>query len=152
MADYNSLGFAFVGLKTTQFSTNDKAYRSTGNLDLQTEMGFGIDVSRQLFIAEVKFNFLKKKDAPFMQIALQGQFEINKEGWQEITDSENHIFNFPKELITHLVVLTIGATRGALHAKTEGSVYNSYILPTVNVDEMINGDLLFNEEGMLLNL
>lgn len=150
MADYNSLGFAFVGLKTNQFATNDKAYRKTGPLDLQTRIGFGLDINERLLIVEVKFDFLKKEDAPFMQIALQGHFEINKEGWTSILDQENNTFTFPKELVTHLVVLTIGATRGVLHAKTEGSAYNSYILPTVNVGEMLNSDLIFNDAGALI--
>lgn len=149
MADYNSLGFAFVGLKTTQFATNDKAYRKTGNLELQTNIGFALDEANRVLIVEVQFEFLKKKDAPFLKIGLQGHFEVNTKGWKSLTVEDGSNIVFPQKLITHLVVLTIGATRGTLHAKTEGSVYNSYILPTVNVAELIPEDVSFTSKGMV---
>ena len=33
--------------------------------------------------------------------------------------------------------MTIGTTRGILHAKTEGTCFNKYVLPTINVTEII---------------
>jgi len=149
MADYNSLGFAFVGLKTTQFATNDKAYRKTGNLELQTNIGFALDEANHVLIVEVQFDFLKKKEAPFLKIAQQGHFEMNTKGWKSLTEIDGSTIVFPKKLITHLVVLTIGAARGTLHAKTEGTIYNSYILPTVNVADLILEDVSFTSEGMV---
>lgn len=149
MADYNSLGFAFVGLKTTQFATNDKAYRKTGNLELQTNIGFALDEANHVLIVEVQFDFLKKKDAPFLKIGLQGHFEMNTKGWKSLTESDGSTIVFPQKLITHLVVLTIGAARGTLHAKTEGTVYNNYILPTVNVADLIHEDVSFTSKGMV---
>jgi hypothetical protein len=43
----------------------------------------------------------------------------------------------------HLLVLTIGTVRGILHAKTEGTAYNQYVLPTINVAEMLKEDVKF---------
>ena len=149
MADYNSLGFAFVGLKTTQFATNDKAYRTTGELDLRTNIGFALDEANRILIVEVQFDFFKKKDAPFLKIALQGHFEIDAKGWKQLSDNNDNSIIFPQKLITHFVVLPIGAARGALHAKTEGSIYNTYILPTVNVAEVINKDVIFTSQGLV---
>ena len=50
--------------------------------------------------------------------------------------------------MTHLIVLTIGTVRGILHAKTEGTKYNSYILPTINVAELIKTDIVFSKKGL----
>ncbi len=148
MPDYNSLGFAFVGLKTTQFSTNDKAYKTTGALDLQTNIGFGLDEVNKVLIVEVLFDFLKKKDSPFLKIGLQGHFEIDNKSWKALSNTDDNTFVIPMKLITHLVVLTIGAARGALHAKTEGTIYNTYLLPTVNVAELINEDVIFSSDDL----
>jgi len=149
MADYNNLGFAFVGLKTTQFSTNDKTHRYTGDLDLQTNIGFALDGASRVLTVEVQFEFFKKKDAPFLKIGLQGHFEMDVKGWKQLSDQDGRAIVFPQKVITHFVLLTIGAARGALHAKTEGSIYNSYILPTVNVAEIISNDISFNAQGMV---
>ncbi len=61
---------------------------------------------------------------------------------------EKKEFLLPKKLMVHLTVLTIGATRGILHAKTEGTIYNEFVLPTVNVDALINGDLIFSSQDI----
>jgi hypothetical protein len=34
-------------------------------------------------------------------------------------------------------MLTIGTTRGVLHAKTEHTLFNQYLLPTINVNDIV---------------
>jgi hypothetical protein len=41
-------------------------------------------------------------------------------------------------------MLTVGTARGVLHAKTENTKYNRYVLPTINVASMIKNDAVFN--------
>jgi hypothetical protein len=40
-------------------------------------------------------------------------------------------------------MITVGTTRGVLYAKTENSPYSKYIVPTINVAEMIEKDAIF---------
>ena len=39
-------------------------------------------------------------------------------------------------------MLTIGTARGVLHSKTENTPYNKYLLPTLNVSDLVNNDLI----------
>jgi hypothetical protein len=52
----------------------------------------------------------------------------------------------PKGFVRHLAVLTVGTVRGILHTKTEGTDSNKFVLPTINVADMISDDavLKFN--------
>lgn len=50
----------------------------------------------------------------------------------------------PKGFLRHLAMLTVGTSRGILHAKTEGTCFNKYVLPTINVTLIIKEDATFN--------
>ncbi|MPN63841.1 hypothetical protein SDC9_211608 [bioreactor metagenome] len=55
----------------------------------------------------------------------------------------NNVLLVPKNFMQHLAVITIGTARGILHAKTENTPFNQYVLPTINVSEMIKDDVTF---------
>lgn len=50
-----------------------------------------------------------------------------------MTDKATGSIMVPKSLLTHFAVLTVGTTRGILHAKTENTRLNHFSLPPVNV-------------------
>lgn len=148
MKDFNELGFAFAGIKTNEFAIIDDAYKKTGKLEVITGIGFGLDEGNRIIVIGVRFSFLKKEKQPFIIIGAQVNFEINKLGWESIYNKKENTFTFPEKLMTHLIVLTIGTIRGILHAKTEGTQYNSYILPTINVADLIKNDVVFTKKGL----
>ncbi|WP_262906606.1 hypothetical protein [Tenacibaculum finnmarkense] len=37
-------------------------------------------------------------------------------------------------------MITVGTTRGVLHSKTDNTIFNEFILPTLNVSQMITED------------
>jgi hypothetical protein len=46
--------------------------------------------------------------------------------------------------MTHLTMITVSSVRGVLHAKTEGTIFNKYLLPTLDVTEMVKEDVEFS--------
>ncbi|WP_026778210.1 hypothetical protein [Polaribacter sp. Hel_I_88] len=141
---YNQLGFALTGLKTVSFATIDSAYKKTGEANLTSELSFGIDTDKNSVSCSVKFSFEKKVNQPFLIIEIQSLFEIEKKDFKTKVKQKNDSYLVTKDLAIHFAVLTIGASRGALHAKTEGTIYNEYLLPTINVKEIIEQDIIFN--------
>lgn len=140
---YNQLGFAFTGLRTASFATIDRAYKKTGVTNLITGLGFGLDIDDHTVTCTTKFAFEKKKDQPFLILEVQSLFEIKKEDFLDKVKQDENTYLIPKGLAIHFVVLTVGSARGVLHAKTEGTVYNQYLLPTINVKEMLQEDVIF---------
>lgn len=147
MPTFNDLGFAFVNIKTKQFATIKEAYRKTGDLQLEADAGYGISVEKKQIVVNTRFRFYKK-ESPFITLEVDCFFEINKKGWKTF-ERDNGDIILPNNLIGHLTVLSIGTTRGILHTKTEGTRYNKYILPTINVNELIdNDDVAFSAEEL----
>ncbi|WP_419212582.1 hypothetical protein ACNR9Q_00290 [Maribacter sp. X9] len=143
---YNKLGFAFIGLHTNSFAQIEAAHKKTGETDLITALGYGIDVEDHTITCTAKFSFEKKKDQPFLILELEGFFEINKNDFVEKVKQPDNSFLITKDLATHFAVLMIGSARGVLHAKTEGTIFNQYLLPTMDVKNMIIEDFVLNSE------
>ncbi|MAZ72275.1 MAG: hypothetical protein CMC70_03920 [Flavobacteriaceae bacterium] len=140
---YNKLGFALIGLRTISFAIIEAAHKKTGAVNLASGLRFGVDIDEHTVSCKVKFAFEKKKDQPFLLLEVQGLFEIEKEDFIQKIKQPDNSYLVSKELATHFAVLTIGAARGILHAKTEGTTFNEYLLPTIDVKQMIEEDVVF---------
>lgn len=139
---YNKLGFAFTGLRTISFAIIEAANKKTGAVNLLSGLGFGIDIDEHTVVCNVKFAFEKKKDQPFLLLEVQGLFEIKKNDFEQKIKQSDNSYLVSKGLATHFAVLTIGSARGVLHAKTEGTIFNDYLLPTIDVKQMIEEDVV----------
>lgn len=140
---YNNLGFAFTKLRTVSFAIIDGANKKTGETNLITGLGFGLDIDDHVITCNTRFTFEKRKNQPFIVLELQAIFEIEKSDFFNKIKQNDGTYLVVKGLAIHFAVLTIGSARGFLHSKTEGTPYNEYILPTINVNNMIQEDIIF---------
>lgn len=143
---YNKLGFAFTGLRTTSFAKIEAAYKKTGETDLITALGFGLDIDDYTITCNTKFSFERKKDQPFLILEIQALFEINKSDFLKKVRQKDNSYLIVHDLAVHFAVLTVGAARGVLHAKTEGTIYNQFLLPTIDVKELIPEDIILKPD------
>jgi hypothetical protein len=140
---YNQLGFALTGLRTISFATIDASHKKTGVANLITSIGFGLDVNDHTVTCKAKFSFEKKENQPFLILEVQTLFEIEKNDFENKIKQEDNSYLISSGLAIHFAVLTVGSARGILHAKTEGTMYNEYLLPTIDVKKMIPEDVIF---------
>ncbi len=147
MPKFNDLGFALVNIKTKQFAIIEEAYRKNGELSIKVDNGYGLSVEKKQVVVDLSFRFYKK-ESPFITIEVLCYFEIDKKGWALLQGKGGDII-LPKQLLSHLTVLTVGTTRGILHCKTEGTRYNKYILPTINVNLLVEQDVIFTAKELV---
>lgn len=140
---FNQLGFAFTGLRTVSFAVIEAAYKKTGETNLITGLGFGLDIDDRMVTCNARFSFEKKKDQPFLVLEIQALFEIEQNDFLNKMKQDENTYLIPSGLAIHFAVLTIGSSRGVLHAKTESTPYNEYLLPTIDVNSMISEDVIF---------
>ncbi len=76
-----------------------------------------------------------------MTIQVNCNFEISQESFNSLIVNDNIIV--PNKFIAHMAMITVGTSRGILHSKTEGTIFNKYILPTINVSQMLPEDAIF---------
>jgi len=142
----NSVGFALIKLHLDEFAIIDEAYKPSDNgISLVTALNFATDKEYRIIKCTVKFKFEQEK-SPFLVFAASCEFAIEPDAWDASVDSEKNQIVFPKKMMAHLAMLTVGTARGMLHVKTDNTDFNKFFLPTINVAEMIE------EEDVVLDI
>jgi len=65
-------------------------------------------------------------------------FSIRQDDWKREIQDKGAV---PKWILSLFAVHTVGTARGVVYVKTEGTPLRGLIIPPVNVDQMIEGDL-----------
>ncbi|MCB0605075.1 MAG: hypothetical protein KDC52_14170 [Ignavibacteriae bacterium] len=135
-----SVGFALQGIKTEQFAILEENYSSKKEIGLGTGLQFRVDNQNKQIGTFLGFEFVQGKKV-FLKIQVSCHFKIEETAWNSFVQEDKLVV--PKGFLAHLAMITIGTTRGVLFAKTEGTPFSKYIIPTINVAEMIKEDASF---------
>lgn len=136
------IGFALQGIKTEQFAVFEENYSPKKETNLHTELQFKLDQTNHQIAAFLGFEFKQSKKV-FIKILVSCHFRIQEESWNNFKQQKENQLIIPKSLLTHLAIITTGTTRGILFAKTEGTVFSNFIVPTININEIIKKDASF---------
>lgn len=135
-----SVGFQLIQIITDQFAIIRDSYdKLNDKTTLTINLNFGRNKEHH-FIASSALVQFEQGGKPFLITEVTDHFEIEEQAWESFITKDNK-FIIPQGFASHLVVLTIGTLRGVLHAKTENTEFNKFVLPTVNVTELIKGDV-----------
>jgi hypothetical protein len=134
--------FALVKVTTEQFAIIDECYDDKGEYKVVTNIRFGADDEKKMLAVFTAFKF-ECDEKPFIIIEAGCHFNIEPNSWNDMLNPEDQSLLVPKELLRHLAMLTVGTSRGILHAKTENTSFNKFVLPTINVSAMIHLDSTF---------
>jgi hypothetical protein len=140
MEDKKNIGFSLKRLTTEQFAIIESLFKDDENIEMRTSVRFGIDSTKKMIAVFFNVSFFQN-NAPFLILETGSHFHIIDTSWSSFEDLSNNEMNIPKGFISHLVMLSIGSTRGVLHSKTENTIYNKFLLPTINVNDLIKTDV-----------
>lgn len=136
------VNFSFKQIRTEQFAIFPENGNCAEKLALNTELNFGLDKEKRIIQVRVKINF-ENNGLPFILLIVACFFEIVPESYANFIVNEDGKTVIPCGLAKHFCVLAVGTTRGILHTKTENTEYNKFLLPTINVNSMVQEDLVF---------
>jgi hypothetical protein len=134
------VGFDLQGIKTEQFAIFEDNYTPKKVIGLNTSLQFKVDSQNKQMGVFLGFEYIQGKKI-FLKIIVSCHFKIEKNDWNSFIQDDKLIV--PKGFLAHLAMITIGTTRGVLFAKTESTPFSKYIVPTINVEEMIEKDAIF---------
>lgn len=139
------VAFLLQSISTEQFAILEEDIKASDGLELTTNLTFGIQPNEHLIGVFSKFTF-SQNGKPLMLIEIGCHFLIKPEHWLKMESKEGTVL-VPKSVVSHMAIITIGTARGVLHAKTEGKAHNEFVLPTINVSELINKDVEITAES-----
>ncbi|MBN8652681.1 MAG: hypothetical protein J0L67_14710 [Cytophagales bacterium] len=136
--------FSIVKVVTEQFAIIEEAWQENAPINLNSNFRFAIDRNARLVAAFCQFKF-EHNGIPFLKVEVSNHFQIAPASWKKFL-RDNVTTLIPKGFMVHLGMITVGTARGVLHTKTEGTRFNEFILPTINVMDMIKDDVTFTEK------
>jgi len=132
--------FSIAKISTEQFAILPGAYVNGKEINLSAGFRFGLNDEEKSVAIFALFK-LEQEQNPFIIIEVGCHFKISEKSWNSFLDKEKGKIIIDKGFAIHLSTLTVGTARGVLHAKTEGSLFNQFLLPTINVTEVIKQDI-----------
>lgn len=133
--------FALKGIKTEQFAIIEENYVPKKETVLGSELQFKLNQTNKQIAVFLGFEFLQGKKM-FLKIEVSCHFKIEEVSWNSFIQENKLIV--PKGFLAHLAMITTGTSRGVLFAKTEATQFSKFIVPTLNVAEMIKEDATFD--------
>lgn len=136
------IGFELQAIKTEQYAVFEEVYSSKKEAQLGTDIQFKIDQHNRQIGVFIGFEFKQGKKV-FLKILISCHFKIEENSWITFLQSTNKVV-VPKGFLAHLAMITTGTARGVLFAKTESTAFSKFMVPTLNVVEMITEDASFD--------
>lgn len=135
-----SVGFILHGIKTEQFAVFEENYSPKKETALNTQLQFRLNRENRQIGSFLGLEFVQGKKV-FMKIVVSCHFRIQEDSWQSFLKPQKALIIVPKGFLAHLAMITTGTSRGILFEKTQGSVFAKFIVPTLNVVDMIPKDI-----------
>ncbi len=148
MSESKKIGFSLLSISTEQFAIIEESFDTKGIVEINVGTSFVVEKEKKLVSNLFKVQFTQDKQT-FLILETACHFEISQEAWIEFFVEKTNVLTLPRGFAGHLLMLNIGTSRGVLHCKTEDTVYNQFMLPTINVNNLIETDVVMdlNEEG-----
>lgn len=139
MNNINSIGFQLIAIHTEQFAIVEQEFDTNKPLEFAVNFNVAKNDAQKTLSVLFTTRFMDE-DRPIMILECSCHFKLKEESWVQFKEQESNALIVPKTFITHLAVITVGTARGILHAKTEGTKFNGYMLPTLNLIELFTED------------
>lgn len=140
------IGFKLQNIKTEQFAILEQNYTPEKVINLSTSAAFKINPDTMQIGVFARFEFVQAKKI-FLKIELSCHFELNELSWGTLKNEQKTKLHVPKEFLAHLLIITVGTTRGVLFAKTENTHYHKFIIPSLDIDEIVTEDAIFEVDN-----
>lgn len=135
-----NISFRLLNIVTEQFATFELENIPDTN-ELNSELQFSINPENRIVACKMKFQFLHENQT-IVVLTVVCNFDIEVNSWNNNIVSNKKI-TLPKHLLEHLCVITVGTARGILHAKTENTFFNKFMIPTLDVSNLVEKDVVF---------
>lgn len=144
MSEVKQISFTLGNIRTEQFAMFEdvlSANKGTGEITNNCSISVGGDPENRVIAIPVQSDF-KIAEKITMVIKVVTTFTIEPSSWKRLKD--NDTVTLPKDFVLHLESIALSITRGVLAAKTEGTCFSSYMIPLVNMADLVKDDIKIN--------
>ncbi len=124
-------------IKTTQFAIFPEKVQNGKVMNIRTDFSYGINKTHNSVRCVCKISYLQEEQL-LMVMEVQCLFEVAPEGIAQIEKDKKISVDF----LRYIATIVVGTARGIIHARTENTVLNPFVLPPINLIDLIKEDLV----------
>jgi hypothetical protein len=134
--------FSLVKIVTEQFAIILDSFNENKEAIVQYELNFATNKEVKQVYVRLSIRFTYPNGSPFIVLTVGCQFLVENDSWELMKKPDSEEIIIPKNMATHLAMLTIGTCRGVLHSKLSDSQFAQMLLPTIDVTALVPADIL----------
>jgi hypothetical protein len=108
-----------------------------GSLNINTTFQFGVANDRSNIKCDLLLKFNQGEELVLL-CEIICYFSVKPESWDEMKTDNG--YSVPVFFLQHMANVVVGLTRGVIFAKSEGTVFQSHVIPLMNLTEIIKED------------
>ena len=136
-----SIPYRISHIETVQFALFPDNYVNGREVLVNTNCGYNVRSDLNQVRNVISVNFIQNEKL-LLVAQLACFYDIAPDGFESIRKSGQ----IPVDFLRYMGSISIGAMRGVIHAKTEGTVLNPVVMPPINLEDMIKNDLLIEDQ------
>lgn len=139
--------FRLVSIETNQFAVLQDAYTEDADFQLDINAPLTAVGEHHGFILDLSIRYLCNSK-PFVVLEIACFFEIEAKAFNTlfIDKKKKEELKIPVEFHRHLAMIAVGTARGILFEKLKDTDFRQFILPTINLTEIIKDDLILSKD------
>lgn len=135
-----TIPYKIARLETNQFAFFPEIFNNSEEGGVTSSFEFSMSVDLSTMCCHATFNYVQG-DKILLILDMNAYFVIAPEGIEEIKSKGS----VPSDFLRYMGTIAVGAARGIIHAKTEGTVLNAIVLPPINLMEIIKEDFVLEK-------
>jgi|SRR5690554_6413986 len=138
------IGFALSKVTTEKYTVIESNIPATGEeIGIRMNFHYIAKSTHKMVSAFSKFTF-QADVKEFITIEGGCHFNIEPDDWDALLNNNKSKLTVPKDFLIHITTITVGTTRGILHALTDSTNFNKFYLPIINMADIITTDSIFD--------
>ena len=129
--------YKIARLETRQFAIFPEKFNNQEDAGVSSAFEYSINTEKTVIRCRSTFHYVQGENV-LMVLEMTAIFSIAPEGMEEIQKNGS----IPVDFLRYMGTIVVGAARGVIHTKTEGTVLNAVVLPPINLMEIIKEDLV----------
>lgn len=141
----NSIPYRIVQVHIDVFNMKDQPVDEGAKIGVKSNYIFQTQFEQRLIRCASNYTFVKD-DEPILNLQLSCVFEVEPEAFDGMYNEDRSTLTVPEYFCRYMATIAVGAARGVIAAKVEGTNLKNLVLPPINLMETIQRDTIFTVE------
>ena len=138
----NPIPYRIVQVHIDAFNMKNEPVEEGAKIGIKSSYTFQTQFEPELIRCISNFSFVKG-DEMMLNLQLTCVFVVEHEAYEAMYNENRSKLTVPAYFCRYMATIAVGAARGAMAAKVQGSELENLVLPPINLVETIQNDTVF---------